>query len=201
MVISRAAIRKQVRLQRQALSADRLQAASRAIADQLAGSPLFRNSQRIAGFLSNDNEPDLTPLMQLAWRRQKRWHLPVIGMPNINRLWFAPYDRDDRLMDNRFGIGEPVTALHDATRSYGLDLVLMPLVAFDAQGNRLGMGKGYYDRTLEFLLRRRHWRKPRLVGIAYEFQRFEQLPEQPWDVPLDAIVTEASVYKVTRLKI
>lgn len=200
-MISRAAIRKQIRLKRRQLSAAERQHASQTIAANLANTHLFRNSRRIAGFLSNDGEPDLTALMRLAWRRGKHWHLPVIGMPNINHLWFAPYAEDDDLAINRFGIGEPITPLHETTRSYGLDLVLMPLVAFDIHGNRLGMGKGYYDRTLEFLHRRRHWRKPRLVGIAFEFQRFERLPQQPWDVPLDAIVTEATVYNVHRLKL
>lgn len=198
---SRATIRKQIRLRRQQLSEAERQDASRSIAANVAHTHVFCYSLRIAGFLSNDGEPDLTPLMQLAWRRKKRWHLPVIGRPNINQLWFAPYAAADELVTNRFGIGEPVTPLHETTRSYGLDLVLMPLVAFDSHGNRLGMGKGYYDRTLEFLHRRRHWRKPRLVGVAFEFQKVERLPQQPWDVPLDAIVTEQSVYNVRRLNL
>ncbi len=200
-VISRAEIRKQIRSKRQQLSATDQQHASQAIADNLANSQLFRNSHRIAGFLSNDSEPDLTPLMQLAWQQKKQWHLPIIGLPNVNHLWFAPYKKNDPLVFNRFGIGEPDTPLHETTRSYGLDLVLMPLVAFDIQGNRLGMGKGYYDRTLKFLRLRKHWRKPRLVGIAYELQKFEQLPFQSWDIPLDAVVTEKSVYNIRQLNI
>ena len=198
---SRQQIRKQIRLKRQQLSAADQQHASQAIADNLANSQLFRNSQRIAGFLSNDSEPDLSPLMQLAWRQKKQWHLPIIGLPNVNHLWFAPYKETDPLVSNRFGIGEPDTPLHETTRSYGLDLVLMPLVAFDTEGNRLGMGKGYYDRTLKFLRLRKHWRKPRLVGIAYELQKFEQLPFQTWDIPLDAVVTEKSIYNIRQLKL
>jgi 5-formyltetrahydrofolate cyclo-ligase len=79
-----------------------------------------------------------------------------------------------------------------------LDVILMPLVAFDGQGNRLGMGAGYYDRTLAFLRHRRHWRKPRIIGLAYEFQRMPALPAEPWDVPLDGIITEAGFYKISR---
>jgi len=200
-VITRAEIRRQIRLKRQQQSATDQQHASQAIVDNLANSQLFRNSQRIAGFLSNDGEPDLTALMQLAWQYKKQWHLPIIGLPNVNHLWFAPYKKNDPLVNNRFGIGEPDTPLHETTRNYGLDLVLMPLVAFDSEGNRLGMGKGYYDRTLKFLRLRRHWHKPRLVGIAYELQKFEQLPFQPWDIPLDAVVTEKSVYNIRQLNI
>jgi len=201
IVTTRAEIRKQIRLKRQQLSATDQQHASQAIVDNLANSPLFRNSQRIAAFLSNDGEPDLTSLMHRAWQQKKQWHLPIIGLPNVNHLWFAPYYKNDPLLTNRFGIGEPDTPLHEASRSYGLDLVLMPLVAFDAQGNRLGMGKGYYDRTLKFLRLRHYWRKPRLVGIAYELQKCEQLPQHPWDIPLDAIVTEKSVYNIRQLKL
>ena len=198
---SRNEIRKQVRQQRRQLSNRDVQHASQAIADNLSTTHLFRNAKHIAGFLSNDSEPDLTSLMRLAWKNKKRWHLPIIGLPNINHLWFAPYHEDDLLVANHFGINEPDKALYKSTRCYSLDIVLMPLVAFDLHGNRLGMGKGYYDRTLKFLHLRRYWRKPRLVGIAYELQKFDQLPPQPWDIPLDAIVTEKTVYNVSQLKL
>lgn len=200
MTTSRADIRKQIRRQRQQLSDAQRYEATLAITANLAHTPLFRQSRRIAGFIANDGEPSLDPLMQLAWARRKQWHLPIIGLPNINHLWFGRYDEGDELTLNRYGIPEPDIALHQTTPAWGLDLVLMPLVAFDEQGNRLGMGKGYYDRTLKFLRHRCHWRKPRLVGIAYEFQRMEQLPFQSWDIPLDAIVTEQSVYNVRKLK-
>ena len=98
---------------------------------------------------------------------------------------------------NRYGIPEP--AHPNKARNFplrSLDLVLMPLVGFDTQGNRLGMGGGYYDRSFAFLHRHSHWRKPHLMGTAYEFQRLSKLDAQPWDVPLDAIVTEANLYKV-----
>ena len=199
VTLSRADIRKQIRRQRQQLSEQQRHEATLAIANNLARTPLFRQSHRIAGFIANDGEPSLDPLMHLAWHHRKEWHLPIIGLPNINHLWFGRYDEDDELVLNRYGI--PATALHQTTPGWGLDLVLMPLVAFDTDGNRLGMGKGYYDRTLKFLRHRQHWRKPRLVGIAYEFQKMAQLPYQTWDIPLDAIVTETSVYNVSRIKL
>ncbi len=192
----RAEIRKQMRRQRRALDGRELSQRSLAIADQLQRSRLFHNAQRIAGFIASDGEPSLEPLMQQAWQLGKTWHLPIIGMPNINRLWFAPYADGDALVANRYGIPEPAVHLCHTPKPLALDLILMPLVAFDAQGNRLGMGKGYYDRTLSFLHRRRHWCKPRLIGIAHDFQRVGALPFQAWDVPLDAIVTEAGVYPV-----
>lgn len=201
MTSSRADIRKQLRQQRQQLSETARQEATLAISNNLARTALFRQSRRIAGFIANDGEPGLDPLMQRAWAHHKGWYLPIIGRPNLNQLWFGRYEPGDELLHNRYGIPEPTTALHQTTPAWGLDLVLMPLVAFDLQGNRLGMGKGYYDRTLKFLRHRRHWRKPRLVGIAYEFQKIGRLPFQPWDIPLDAIVTEESVYNVSRIKL
>lgn len=198
---SRSAIRKQVRKVRQQLTLSQRQQTSQNICNNLSNSKLFRNSKRVAGFLANDGEPSLDPLMALAWSQGKQWHLPIIGLPNINRLWFAPYNQGDTLTLNRYGIAEPDIHLHQTPKPWGLELILMPLVAFDTSGNRLGMGKGYYDRTLNFLRHRHHWHKPRLVGIAYEFQKFEHLPLQPWDIPLDAIVTEKAVYNITQLKL
>jgi 5-formyltetrahydrofolate cyclo-ligase len=75
-----------------------------------------------------------------------------------------------------------------------LDLVLAPLVAFDAHGNRLGMGGGFYDRSFAYLLRHTRWLRPRLIGLAYDFQRQSRLPSQAWDVPLQAIATDQHLY-------
>ncbi|MGD8594123.1 MAG: 5-formyltetrahydrofolate cyclo-ligase, partial [Gammaproteobacteria bacterium] len=70
-----------------------------------------------------------------------------------------------------------------------LNLVLTPLVAFDARGNRLGMGGGYYDRTFAYLRHQHRWRRPRLAGIAYDFQQVDRLERSSWDVPLSTIAT------------
>lgn len=75
-----------------------------------------------------------------------------------------------------------------------LDLILMPLVAFDIQGNRLGMGGGYYDRTLEFLKIRRVWNKPFVTGIAYEFQKIDAIAFSSWDIPMNCIITDNNIY-------
>jgi 5-formyltetrahydrofolate cyclo-ligase len=69
------------------------------------------------------------------------------------------------------------------------------LVGFDRACHRLGMGAGFYDRSLAFLQQRRHWRRPRLIGLAHECQRVEALAPKPWDIPLDAVITEAAIYR------
>ncbi len=196
---SRAQIRQRIRRQRHQLSPQQRLLATEAIADRLSATQLFRNSHRIAGFMANENEPDLAAVMCQAWAMGKVWHLPIIGLPYLNHLWFGRYGPGDALVENCFGIAEPDISLAQATPSWGIDLVLMPLVAFDPAGNRLGMGKGYYDRTLKYLRYRRHWRKPRLIGVAYEFQKVDALPFQPWDVPLDGVVTERAFYRFSRI--
>jgi 5-formyltetrahydrofolate cyclo-ligase len=92
---------------------------------------------------------------------------------------------------NRYGILEPTDLAPVSARD--LQLILIPLVGFDAQGHRLGSGAGYYDRALAFRRLRRHWPGPKLVGIAYECQRVEALAVRPTDVPLDAIITERGI--------
>jgi len=198
IVESRAAIRQQLRQRRRQLSRQQRRHAMQKISGHILRSAEFQYSQRIAGFLSNEGEPDLTSVMASARKYKKHWFLPIIGRPNLNKLWFAEYQQGDALLPNRFGINEPLIRLCDTPPVWGLDMVLMPLVAFDQQGNRLGMGKGYYDRSLQHLHLRKHWRKPLLVGVAYDFQRFDTLPFQPWDVPLDAYVTERGFFRINR---
>ena len=79
-------------------------------------------------------------------------------------------------------------------KPFALDLVLVPLVAFDARGVRLGMGGGYYDRSFAYLNFRSRWRRPRLIGVGFDFQRAESISPQPWDVCLDGVITERGFY-------
>jgi len=182
--------RKQLRARRRALTQRERLHRSHTLCRQLARQPLFLTSQRIAAYLPADGEVDPRTLIELAWRMGKQVYLPVLVPHRENRLWFARYLPDTRLVSNRFGIAEPETVHRQRISTQGLDLVLAPLVGFDAQGNRLGMGGGFYDRSLAFLQRRQHWHKPRMVGLAYDFQQLPALPAEPWDVPLSAVVTE-----------
>ncbi len=182
-----------MRQQRRALSPQRQQAAALSLERRLGSHPLFLHSQHIAFYLPNDGEIDLRPLLHRALIMGKRCYLPVLSPLYHNRLWFAPYHQQSELVLNRFGIPEPAVNWAGMRPAWTIDLVLTPLVAFDRAGNRLGMGGGYYDRTLAYLRRRQHWRKPHLLGTAYDFQEVERLPHEPWDVPLHGIVTESSL--------
>jgi len=107
-------------------------------------------------------------------------------------MHFAKYSNGQTLSKNRFGIPEPSRKVSGALPTFLLSTVLVPLVAFDLEGNRLGMGGGFYDRLFD---RKRVKRKPRLIGIAYEFQRVSHLPTESWDIPLDGVITEKSFYR------
>jgi 5-formyltetrahydrofolate cyclo-ligase len=156
--------------------------------------PLFRNSRRIAVYLPADGEVDTAAIIERAWAMGKQVYLPVLVPFLHNRLWFARYEAGTPLVRNRFGIAEPRVVHRRRIETHALDLVLAPLVGFDGEGNRLGMGGGFYDRSFGYLARRRRWRKPHLVGLAYDFQQLPRLPAQHWDVPLTAVVTDAACH-------
>ncbi len=187
---SRNNVRTRMRRQRRRLSEAKRRRYARDLCRCVAQSRIFQKSRHIAFYLSNDGEIDLFPLLKLACKRKKRCYLPVLGLGHARSLWFLPYQPGAALYRNRFGIDEPVH--QRSTRQIkvqSLDLVFMPLVAFDDQGNRLGMGGGFYDRTLAYLHNRRQWRKPHLIGAAFDFQKVKQLDTRIWDVPLEGVAT------------
>ncbi len=195
---SKADLRKQMRRQRRGLSAQQRRASAEQMAYHVAGSALFRRSRHIAGYVANDGELDPMPLVEIAWAMQKICYLPVLDALHPSRLWFTPYFPDSELVPNRFGIPEPKMLRRRRVPPWRLDLMLVPLVGFDSDGNRLGMGGGFYDQTLAFLQRRSCWKKPRLLGVAYDFQQVNRLPVEPWDIPLDGIATASCIHVIDR---
>lgn len=187
-------LRARLRELRKRLSPQEQNAAAARLVTRLVASPLLRASQRIACYLPNDGEIDPTRLIERLWEMKRQCYLPVLSRLSRDRLWFARVLPDTPLSPNRFGIPEPVVSARSLLRAQELDLILMPLVGFDLQGNRLGMGGGFYDRSLEFLRQRRCWRKPRLLGLAHECQRVEELIPDPWDIPLQGVVTDRAIY-------
>ncbi len=193
-------LRQQIRAQRRSLSAQQQKSHSQSVAGQLTRSAFFLRSQRIAFYLCADGEIDLAPILGRAHSMGKACFLPVIHKGPKYTLWFCRYRPGDRLMPNRFGIHEPDPRKHPPVKPWGLDLILMPLVAFDAECNRLGMGGGYYDRTLSFLRTRNRWQSPCLIGVAHDCQKADQLPVHPWDIPLQGVVTESRFYAAHKFR-
>ncbi len=139
-------------------------------------------------------ELDTAPLLQLARRRGCTIALPRIVSKRHSRMRF--FEFDGRISRGAFGIPAPGGKRGLCARE--LDIVFMPLVGFDTGGNRIGMGKGFYDRCFAHRIGLRHWRRPLLVGIAYDVQQVASLPAAKHDVPVDAIVTESTVHRIPR---
>jgi 5-formyltetrahydrofolate cyclo-ligase len=148
---------------------------------------MFRRASHLALYLSHGSELDTTPLLRHCLAAGKAVYVPRVL--DGHRLRFERYGEAVPLRRNRYGIREPARRgpLRGASR---LDLVVLPLTAFDAQGHRLGAGGGYYDRA--FALRRGS--RPRLVGYAHALQQAASLPAEPWDVRLDAVVTDKTLH-------
>jgi len=187
-------LRLRLRERRRALSPRAQRRHAREVARRLCTSLLIQRSCRIAVYLSEDGELDLGPLIARARLYGKHIFLPVLRARPERALWFCEHRLGEPLRENRFGIAEPELRRRPPVPPWGLDLILMPLVGFDARGNRLGMGGGFYDRTLAYLQRRAHWRRPVLLGVAHECQRLERLDQRPWDIPLNGVITEARIY-------
>jgi 5-formyltetrahydrofolate cyclo-ligase len=189
-------LRRHLREARAALSPQQQACAATQLATRLVTSPLLRSGRRIACYLSSDGEIDPRPLIERLWKMKRECYLPVLSRLSHDRLWFARVMPDTRLARNRFGIPEPMVRAGDLLRAQEMDIILLPLVGFDPDGNRLGMGGGFYDRSLAFLRHRRCWKKPRLVGLAHACQEIAALSPSPWDVPLDAIATDEAIHLV-----
>ncbi len=188
----RSRLRQQLRKRRRALTPAQQHQAARSLCKQLKRQPLFTRSQHIALYLPNDGEIDPTPIIHSIWHLGKHCYLPVLKPGRDKRLWFVPYTSTTPLRPNRFGIPEPIADYRKSRAPNTLDLVLMPLVGFDENGGRMGMGGGFYDRTFAFK-QTSSSKRPYLLGLAHECQRVEQLELARWDIPLDAIATDTRV--------
>ena len=181
-------IRRQMKQRRRALPQAQQRDMADALCRHLLRSHAYRNAGSLAAYFPFGGEPDLRPLMRQALADHKTVFLPVVR-DGEKRLHFRPWAPGTRMLKNRYGIPEPADTAGERPPQY-LDLVLTPLVAFDAHGNRLGMGAGFYDRSFAFRRHRRRVGVPLLVGAAWSFQQLDTIEAMPWDVPLDAVVTE-----------
>lgn len=180
-------LRRRMREARRALNPESRRDAAERAAHLAAATSHYRDARRIAVYIAVDCELDPDPLVARARADGKQVYLPVLGPRDDEPMHFLPYLSGAPLRPNRFRIPEPAGAERLAPME--LDLVLAPLVAFGARGERLGMGSGFYDRSFAFLMSARvpH---PVLLGYAYACQRVDGFESEPWDVPLVGVVTE-----------
>ena len=192
--LTRPQLRRLLRNARRELSPCAQRLAARGLYRQLAQHPLFRRAKHIALYLPTDGEIDPRVLLREAQRRGKAVYLPVLSAWPKTKMVFQRIAPDETLIPNRFRILEPRIHRARQRKVWALDLVLLPLVGFDATGGRLGMGGGFYDRSLAYLTRRQYWRKPTLLGLAHECQKVDSLTQASWDVPLQGTVSDKQWY-------
>ncbi|MGH8451908.1 5-formyltetrahydrofolate cyclo-ligase [Pseudomonas sp.] len=192
--LSRPQLRRMLRKARRELSPSEQRQAAHGLYRQLAQHPLFRRARHISLYLPTDGEIDPRLLLRAAQRRGKATYLPVLSAWPRTKMVFQRVRPGDTLLPNRFRILEPRVNANRQRQIWALDLVLLPLVGFDDVGGRLGMGGGFYDRSLAYLARRKSWRKPTLLGLAHECQKVDRLAQASWDVPLAGTVTDKRWY-------
>ncbi|HAA39940.1 MULTISPECIES: 5-formyltetrahydrofolate cyclo-ligase [Pseudomonas] len=192
--LSRPHLRRMLRKARRALTPSEQRQAAHGLYRQLAQHPLFRRAKHISLYLPTDGEIDPRLLLRAAQRRGKATYLPVLSAWPRTKMVFQRVKPGETLLPNRFRILEPRVNARRQRKVWALDLVLLPLVGFDDTGGRLGMGGGFYDRSLAYLARRKSWRKPALLGLAHECQKVDRLAQASWDVPLAGTVTDRQWY-------
>ena len=185
----RRAQRSAAKALRRALDARQRRDAAQQIARHLARLRCVRPGARVAAFIGVGDELDTRPILELLVTRGCRVLLPRITSVPQRTMTFTPARLP--LRRNRYGIPEPTGPAHQAAAF--CDLVLLPLLAFDDGGNRLGTGGGYYDRLLAFRTRRSRWRGPLLLGVAHSSQRLPSIAHLPTDIALDGVVTERGI--------
>ncbi|WP_031320683.1 5-formyltetrahydrofolate cyclo-ligase [Pseudomonas piscis] len=191
---SRPQLRRMLRKARRALTSAQQRQAARGLYRQLAQDPVFRRARHLSLYLPTDGEIDPRLLLRAAQRRGKATYLPVLSAWPRTKMVFQRLRPGEQLRPNRFRILEPKINVARQRKVWALDLVLLPLVGFDEEGGRLGMGGGFYDRSLAYLARRKTWRKPKLLGLAHECQKVGKLDQASWDVPLQGTVTDRGWY-------
>ncbi len=159
-----------------------------ALSYQLQKSAILKNPQKVAVYLANDGELNTNFLIKTLKAKGHKVYLPILYG---SKLKFSKIN--NQFVKNRFGILEP--KIKNLIHPYQLNTILMSLVAFDKSCNRLGMGGGFYDRSFAFLTTREKFKYPKLYGIAYECQKLEKLAINPWDVPLDGVISPNNFYK------
>ncbi|AMJ76485.1 5-formyltetrahydrofolate cyclo-ligase [Alteromonas stellipolaris] len=198
---SRKTLRKTLRALRNGLSDSQHQRASLTVRDNLLSLPDIMSASSIACYLPNDGEVDLRPFMHACWALNNasalHTSLPVLHPVCKGHLLFLRYSEKTAMRVNKYNIEEPILACHDVIPTFQHQVILMPLVGFDANGNRLGMGGGYYDRTLASI--QTQTLRPKLIGIAHDCQQVDELPVQPWDIPVNAIVTPTQQLSFNRI--
>ncbi|TAN08627.1 MAG: 5-formyltetrahydrofolate cyclo-ligase [Rhodanobacteraceae bacterium] len=187
----RALLRARMSVRRNELNAKQRIAAAAGVVHSLEMLPEFMTDANVAGYWAVRGELPLNLAVAALRRREQHYFLPILGQHH--QLQFAEYADSTPLTSNHFGIPEPDAPAAARRGAHTLDVILLPLLAFDRLGHRLGTGGGWYDRSLAFLNGKPRPATPLLVGVGYAFQQVGSVPVADWDVGLDYVATEAEL--------
>lgn len=201
MITEKSAIRQHLLSKRLNLSEAERTAWDQQIFQQLISCDFFKQANHFACYFSHLNEPQLVNLIldYIQTTVNHNAHHQSLYLPILKKseagsyLSFGRCDLKTRFKNNLYNIPEPDVPTELELNASELDLILMPLVGFTSLKKRLGMGGGFYDRTLSFKLKTPDT-KPYLVGIAYECQKSERIPIENHDIGLDNVITESRLY-------
>jgi 5-formyltetrahydrofolate cyclo-ligase len=194
---TRDVLRQEIRYQRSLLSADQQAEQSLLLSKRLIKEQVVKGVKHIAIYLANDGELNTQPFIDWCWQNNITVYLPVIHPFSKNNLLFLKYAETSILVKNKYGILEPKLNVQDIITVAQLDIIFTPLVAFDTYGNRLGMGGGFYDRTLSAWYaqyQQNKQAKPLPIGLAHDCQKVNTIPFESWDIPLPKIITPTTSY-------
>jgi 5-formyltetrahydrofolate cyclo-ligase len=186
-------IRQQMRQRRRSLSLEQQQYAAQQLSLQCQQLNELQHAKRVALYLSADGELDTHPLIEYCWQHNIATYLPVIHPFSRGHLLFTRYTPDTDMVYNQYHILEPRLDIRHVIPTKALDIIFTPLVAFDTTGHRLGMGGGYYDRTLTPY--HQEDQGPIAIGVAHHCQHVDKLPSEAWDIPMHTIVTPNDIWR------
>lgn len=196
-------LRSKFRKMRQKLSEAEQLLAAHEMTLNLFQLPEINRATNIAGYWPNDGEINPVLFLEQAIRQGKKCYLPLLSSTDTPMLDFASYHTNDPLLKNNLGVYEPDPLQKEVyiTEIESLDIILIPLVAFDLKGSRLGMGGGYYDATLSKLIDVEPTKRPVIIGIGHDCQQDPDLPIDDWDWPLNIVVTDKNIFYINPNKI
>lgn len=203
-------LRKATRLKRNSLTAEQQKQAAALMQHKLSQHEKVICAKHIALYLTNDDELDPMPFIQWCWKNNKQVYLPVLHPFSKGHILFLHFDKNTPMLKNKYGILEPKLNVKSICLIELLDIIFTPLVAFTQSGNRLGMGGGFYDRTLaNWFAQNMHLNVQATrvqtsipqtavnfypIGIAHDCQQVDEIPTELWDIPLPEIITPSKTY-------
>jgi 5-formyltetrahydrofolate cyclo-ligase len=191
---TRQSLRKVFRDKRLSLSNEQQTTAAQGLVKQYQKNALFQDARNVALYLSFNGEVNTQPLIDYLWSMNVDVFVPILHPFCKGHLLFQEFTHNTKMRENHFGISEPTLDVQRVCPVENLSIIFTPLVAFDLSGNRLGMGGGFYDRTLARLKKLGEKSQPIVVGLAHELQKSATLPTETWDIGLPYILTSNKLY-------